>query len=109
MRAILIDPEKQTISEIQITDEDRKRESIAIIEYWENDADATGCYGIGGYYCDFDYDERVNGYILKGFNDGEPLVARGVVMHLLSHDSQTILDLKISVEELAKRISWCKA
>jgi hypothetical protein len=111
MRAILIDPEKQTLTEIQITDSDDEHLAILQCEDLHRGAvlsrDETGYDAIIVNNDSLSLDEP--GFTVDG--DGHPFVRRAIAMRYtpFGDHRQDIIDLQISLAELTKRITFVPA
>lgn len=117
MRAILIDPENKTLSEIQISDSDA--EHMAILQCDPDDGlsrgaelncDETGKdLLIGGdYYAAAQWGSGP-GFILDDGDDRDIIRRRVLALRFDESEPEVVADLQISIEELTKRITFVTA
>jgi hypothetical protein len=110
MRAILIDPENKTLSEIQITDSDAEHLTIIQCEDAHQGAvlsrDETGYDAIIVNNDSLPLDEP--GFVVDG--DHHPFVRRAIAMRYtpFGETPQAVADLQISIEELTRRIKFVR-
>jgi hypothetical protein len=110
MRAILIDPQKQAFTEIQITDSDAEHRAILQCKELHRVAvlgsDATGRDVI--IVSNDGIDESVEfGFVLGDDRHGHRCHGYGLVLRFAG-ENETVSDLQISIEELAKQIAFTK-